>query len=91
LAPTLLAHLPNALSVARLVSVPVAIWLILRGDLATAFWVVVVAGLSDALDGFIAKRFNAGSELGAFLDPIADKALLVSVYVALAAERHLPL
>ena len=87
----MLAHLPNALSIARLALVPVTIWLILSGNLLGAFWVFVAAGLTDALDGFIAKHFNAASEFGAYLDPIADKALLVSVFVALTAEKELPL
>ena len=50
----------------------------------------ILAGLSDAADGFIAKRFNAVSELGAYLDPVADKALLVSVFVTLGFKGLLP-
>ncbi|MGH6927788.1 MAG: CDP-alcohol phosphatidyltransferase family protein, partial [Dongiaceae bacterium] len=49
----------------------------------TAFWVFAAAGASDALDGFIAKQFNLRTMLGGFLDPLADKMLLMSVYVAL--------
>src|SRR5918998_3789576 len=50
----------------------------------------VLAGISDAADGFIAKRFSAASELGAYLDPVADKALLVSVFVTLGFKGALP-
>lgn len=82
--------LPNVLSLARLASVPLTVWLIMRDELPAAFWVFVAAGLSDALDGFIAKRFNAESTFGAYLDPLADKALLVGVYVTLTAAGHLP-
>ena len=78
--------LPNAITLARLLSVPVCIWLLLGGRYGTAFWVFVAAGASDALDGFIAKRFAMASPLGAVLDPLADKALLVSVYVVMGLE-----
>ncbi len=55
-----------------------------------AFVTFLVAGVSDAVDGFLAKRFGWQTELGAYLDPIADKALLVSIYVALGFYEHLP-
>lgn len=55
-----------------------------------AFVTFLVAGLSDAVDGFLAKRFSWQTELGAYLDPIADKALLVSIYVALGFYEYLP-
>jgi cardiolipin synthase (CMP-forming) len=82
-------NLPNLISLGRLLLVPLAIWLILGGHYAAAFWVFVAAGVSDALDGFIAKRFNRRTRLGALLDPIADKTLLVSVYVTLGLEHQL--
>jgi cardiolipin synthase len=69
--------------------VPLAIWLILGHRYGTAFWLFVVAGISDALDGFIAKHFDRRTRLGALLDPIADKALLVSVYVTLGLANQL--
>lgn len=81
---------PNLITLARLLAAPVAIGLILNNHLEAAFWVFVAAGVSDAVDGFLAKRFGAESELGRFLDPLADKALLVSVYVALGQAGHLP-
>jgi cardiolipin synthase len=86
-----IAWLPNLLCLARLASVPVVIWAILERNFGLAFWLFFAAGVSDALDGFIAKRFNAESVFGAFLDPIADKCLLVGVYVAFAARDMLPL
>ncbi len=82
----LIASLPNFITLGRLLSVPVAVWLILNQHFALAFWLFVIAGLSDAVDGFIAKRFRAKSELGAYLDPLADKALLMSVFVTLGYE-----
>ena len=76
-------NLPNLISLGRLLLVPLAISLILDGKYWSAFWIFVIAGVSDALDGFIAKRFDRRTRLGALLDPLADKALLVSVYVTL--------
>jgi cardiolipin synthase (CMP-forming) len=76
-------NLPNLISLGRLLLVPLAISLILDGRYWAAFWVFVVAGISDALDGFIAKHFDRRTRLGALLDPLADKVLLVSVYVTL--------
>ncbi|HEX3536182.1 MAG TPA: CDP-alcohol phosphatidyltransferase family protein [Stellaceae bacterium] len=82
--------IPNLITFARLLAVPVAVWLILDGDDAAAFWVFIAAGVSDAADGYIAKHFDSRSRLGALLDPLADKALLTSVYVALAVAGQLP-
>ena len=76
-------NLPNLISLGRLLLVPLAISLILDGRYWAAFWVFVVAGVSDALDGFIAKHFDRCTRLGALLDPLADKVLLVSVYATL--------
>jgi cardiolipin synthase len=84
-------NLPNLITLARLLSVPLAIWLICDERYGTAFWVFIGAGLSDALDGYIAKRFDRRTRLGAVLDPAADKALLTGVYVTLALVGQLPL
>ncbi|MDJ0947831.1 MAG: CDP-alcohol phosphatidyltransferase family protein [Alphaproteobacteria bacterium] len=83
-------NLPNLISLARLLSVPVTIWLMLEGRHLTAFLVFLLAGVSDAVDGVLARRMNARSVLGAYLDPLADKALLVSVYVVLGYQGLLP-
>jgi cardiolipin synthase len=83
-------NLPNIITLGRLLSVPLAIWLILSGEYFAAFWTFVLAGVSDAVDGFIAKRFNRRTQIGAVLDPVADKALLVSVYVTLGVAGQLP-
>jgi len=80
----------NLITLARLLSVPVAIWLVLDGDLAAAFWLFVAAGLSDAVDGYIAKHFDQRSRLGALLDPLADKVLLMSMFVTLGLSERLP-
>ncbi len=87
---TLVVILPTALTLARLCAVPITIWLILRGAFGPAFWVFVAAGVTDALDGALARWFDARTTIGGYLDPIADKALLVSVYVALAGGGLVP-
>jgi len=83
-------NIPNTLTLARIVAVPLLVWLIIDQQLLAAFLVFVLAGLSDAADGYLAKRFGWNTELGAYLDPIADKALLVSIYVTLGLAGHLP-
>jgi len=86
----LIQSLPNFISLARLLSVPVAVWLVVSGRFAAAFWLFIAAGISDALDGFLARRLAIRSELGGYLDPLADKALLTSVYVSLGYAGHMP-
>jgi len=83
-------NLPNLITLARLLSVPLTIWLIFDGRYGAAFWVFAGAGLSDALDGYIAKRFDQRTPLGALLDPIADKTLLAGVYITLGLADQLP-
>jgi cardiolipin synthase len=70
--------------------VPVVVWAIASGEMLVAFGLFLVAGLSDAVDGFLAKRFNMTSELGAYLDPLADKALIVSIYVTMGIAGTIP-
>jgi len=82
-------NIPNIITIGRLLAVPVTIWLILEGNYLAAFWLFVAAGVSDALDGYLAKRFDWETELGAYLDPLADKALLVSIYVTLGIEGQI--
>jgi len=81
---------PNLITLARICAVPAAVWLMLQHRLDIAFLVFVGAGISDAVDGWLARVWHQRSALGALLDPIADKALLVSVYVTLAAIGVLP-
>jgi cardiolipin synthase len=79
----------NFVTFLRLCAVPVAVWLVLRGQFLAAFWLFVAAGLSDALDGWLARR-HGPTRLGAMIDPVADKALLVSMFVTLAVVQVLP-
>jgi len=89
-AHTLLANLPNLITLLRLALVPVVITLIVQPKWGLAFVLFVIAGVSDAIDGWLAKRLDLRSELGAWLDPLADKALLVSIYIALAITGVIP-
>jgi cardiolipin synthase len=82
--------IPNLITLARILMVPVIVWAITAGEMAFAFGLFLAAGVSDAVDGFLAKRFGMTSELGAYLDPLADKALIVSIYVALGFIGALP-
>jgi cardiolipin synthase len=82
--------IPNLITIGRLCLVPLIIWLILAPHPLGAFIVFVVAAASDAIDGFLARQLNLRSDLGAYLDPLADKAMLVSIYVAMAALNEIP-
>ena len=77
-------YLPNLLSFARLALAPYIFALIWRGEYGTVLLLFVVAGITDGLDGFLARKFAASSRLGAYLDPVADKVLLSGSFLALA-------
>jgi len=83
-------NLPNLITIARILLVPVVVWAIASGEMQIAFLLFLAAGLSDAVDGFLAKRFGMTSELGAHLDPLADKVLIVSIYIALGITQAIP-
>ena len=76
-------NLPNLITVGRVILVPVVFWLLITGQTEWAFIVFIIAGVSDAVDGYLAKTFNWKTELGAYLDPLADKLLIVSIFLAL--------
>jgi len=83
-------NLPNIITLARLLLVPLTVWLIILGAYGFAFLAFVAAGVGDGVDGYLARRLDMHTELGAYLDPIADKALLVSTFVTLGFLRDLP-
>jgi cardiolipin synthase (CMP-forming) len=83
-------NIPNFITVGRVVLVPVVFWLLVSGRVQAAFFAFVIAGISDAVDGFLAKRFGWTTELGAYLDPLADKLLVVSVFIAMGVLGELP-
>jgi cardiolipin synthase len=82
--------IPNLITLARILSVPVMVWAIATGWMLFAFVLFLAAGVSDAIDGYLAKRFAMTSELGSYLDPLADKALIVSIYVTLGISGDIP-
>ena len=85
-----LRHLPNILCVFRIALVAPVLWAIARGDFILALTLFVVAGVTDALDGFLARQFDWRSDLGAFLDPAADKLLMVFVLIWLVFAGLVP-
>jgi cardiolipin synthase len=85
-----ISQLPNLITLSRIALAPVLILLLKDQEYAASLGVFVIAGVSDGLDGFIAKRFDSVSRLGSILDPLADKILLLSSYVMLTLLGHLP-
>jgi len=84
-------NIPNLITLGRILLVPIVVWAIATpGAMWIAFVLFVAAGISDAVDGFLAKRFNMATELGAYLDPLADKALIVSIYLTLGINNLIP-
>lgn len=83
-------YIPNLLTLARIALVPWLIVLLQEQQFLASLIVFVVAGITDGLDGYIAKHYNAQTKLGAILDPLADKALLVSSFVMLSMMQLIP-
>lgn len=90
LSPTAMINVPNFITIGRLLLVPFLIVMITQGRWTAAVICFLIAGVSDAVDGFLARRLSARTELGAYIDPLADKALLMSIYVTLAIQGTLP-
>src|SRR5438309_7522903 len=84
-------HLPNLLSAMRLLAAPLAAWLILSSHDTASLLVFAAAGASDGLDGFIARRWGVTSAFGAWLDPAADKLLMLLCFTALYVVGMTPL
>ena len=82
--------IPNLLTIVRVLLTPLLVILLLEGRLSEALFVFIIAGVTDGLDGLIARLYKQKSRLGAFLDPLADKLLLASTYVLLAFQNLLP-
>jgi cardiolipin synthase (CMP-forming) len=81
-------RLANQLTIARMVMIPLLITLLLSNHHGWALVVFILAGLTDALDGVIARRYQQSSSLGAILDPVADKLLMTACFVILALPDH---
>ncbi|MDZ7751176.1 MAG: CDP-alcohol phosphatidyltransferase family protein [Gammaproteobacteria bacterium] len=84
-------HIPNALTIARMLMIPPAMLELVRGNHLTAMVIMAVAGITDGLDGYLARRFDWRSRLGAILDPLADKLLMMASYITLGYLGHIPL
>ncbi|MCL4873500.1 CDP-alcohol phosphatidyltransferase family protein [bacterium] len=84
-------HIPNLLTVLRIALVPVFLYFVVTGELYEAAAIFIIAGVTDGIDGFLARRYNSRTEFGANMDPFADKFLLMSAYIALTAKGLLPL
>ncbi len=82
--------IPNTLTIARIALIPLLIRFLLKGEMNAALVVFFIAGITDALDGLIARIFNQKSRLGAFLDPLADKLLLVTSFMVLGHMSLVP-
>lgn len=87
----MIKKIPNLLSIFRLIIVPVIIWEIISGYYLNAFIFCIIASLSDLIDGFIARKFNAESNLGFYLDALADKFFIISLYLIIGTKLLLPL
>ena len=85
-----LRDIPNIISVGRVLLVFPTVWMLLERRFDAALWLFLIAGISDALDGFLAKRFGWQSRIGGILDPLADKFLLVSTFLSLGWLGLLP-
>jgi cardiolipin synthase len=85
-----LSWLPNAVSLMRIALVVPILLLILDGGFAWALVLFFVAGFSDGIDGYLAKRFDWHTRLGALLDPVADKLLVAGTFITLAYTQHIP-
>lgn len=84
-------HIPNLITALRIVAVAPICWLLWHDQYAMALVGLVLAGLSDAVDGFLARRYGWLSELGGFLDPLADKLLIVAITLLFGFKGYLPL
>ena len=83
--------IPNLITLGRILLVPIVVWAIASGRMQLAFLLFLAAAISDGVDGYLAKRFGMKTELGAYLDPLADKVLIVSIYVTLGITGVIPL
>lgn len=86
----LLRHVPNLLTALRLAAAPATAGLLAEGHFSAAFGLFAFAGISDAADGFLAKRYGLSSRLGRLLDPVADKALMLAVFITLSFLDDVP-
>ena len=82
--------IPNLITILRVLLVPIFIIYMINDKTLGSLIIFVIASVSDALDGFIARVFHKKSDLGAYLDPLADKILLIAAYITLAILKMIP-
>ena len=88
--PVFVLNVPNILTFARILLTPLFIICLIRGAYQASLAIFILAGVTDGLDGLLARVLNQRTSLGAYLDPVADKFLLISAFVALAIQRMIP-
>ena len=84
-------YLPNILSLLRITSVPVILWLLIQDLLIISAIIITIVGLTDFFDGYLARKYNSESLVGFYLDAIADKALIITIYLILGIKLLLPI
>ncbi len=84
-------QIPNLITIMRIILIPFFLWQLFTAQFVPAFYLFLVAGLSDGVDGFLARRFQWTSELGARMDPAADKLLMLSSFISLAIIHAIPM
>ncbi len=85
-----LKQIPNAITIARMVAALPLLYFLIEGNALISFWIAMLAGFSDSLDGYLAKKFDWRTALGGLLDPIADKLLLSVCFIGLALQQAIP-
>jgi cardiolipin synthase len=83
-------NIPNLLTMSRIILVPIIVILLMDGSFCIALVLLVISGVTDVLDGFLARILHQQTVLGAYLDPIADKALMISCFVTLSVKKFIP-
>jgi cardiolipin synthase len=84
-------HLPNILSIIRIIIVPLILWLLIKDLFVISAIAIIIVGLTDFFDGYIARKYSSESLLGFYLDSIADKVLIITIYLILGIKSLLPL
>ena len=84
-------QIPNAITITRMVAAVPLLYFLIEGNSLVSFWIAMLAGFSDSVDGYLAKKFDWRSALGGLLDPIADKLLLSVCFIGLAWQQAIPL
>jgi len=82
--------IPNLITTIRIILTPIFVIYIINDELISGLIVLVISGISDGIDGMVARLFNQKSKLGAYLDPMADKIILISAFITLGIRQMLP-